>query len=107
MISRIATAALGAGLLLALGGIEPVQAQDQRLDQLMSRLDRLERDIGALSRQVYRGGTPPAGPAAGGQSNVAPPSGNAYDILDSHLSQLENSLTSLTGSIETLNHQNS
>ena len=98
-------AAFGLGLALVLA--EPAHAQDQRMDQLLSRMDRLERDIGALSRQVYRSGAPPAGgtsaPAVG---SGAPPSGNAYDILDSRLSQLEGSVSQLTDSLETVNHQN-
>jgi tol-pal system protein YbgF len=106
MISRIALAASGLGLAFMLA--HPAHAQDQqRMDQLLSRMDRMERDIGALSRQVYRNGSAPAGAPAQGGASAAPPSGNAYDILDSRLTQLEGSLNQLTDSVETLNHQNS
>ena len=42
-----------------IAGVLDVQAQDKSLGGLISKLNRLERDIQTLNRQVYKGGTPP------------------------------------------------
>ena len=58
-----------ATLILALGAVwsAPVMAQDTQ--SLINRIDRLERDIQSMSRQVYSGGAPKGGavaPSGGG-----------------------------------------
>jgi tol-pal system protein YbgF len=109
MVSRIAsaaaTAALFGVLLAAFGLVSPrvVHAQDQRLEGLVNRLDRIERDLGTLSRQVYRGETPAKGPVSSGP----PPSGDFYGRVEARLQQIESELTTLTGNVETLSHANS
>lgn len=95
-------------ILFAVAGAEPVAAQDQqRLESLVNRLDRMERDMGALSRQVYSGGT--AAPKGG---TSAPSGGSAAPTdylmrLESRISDLESQVTQLTGNLETLTHANS
>jgi tol-pal system protein YbgF len=109
MVSRIAsaaaTAALFSVLLAAFGSVSPrlVFAQDQRLESLVNRLDRIERDLGTLSRQVYRGEAPAKGAAPFGP----PPSGDIYGRIEARLQQIESELATLTGNVETLTHANS
>ncbi|MGH7087302.1 MAG: hypothetical protein ACREFQ_00195, partial [Stellaceae bacterium] len=47
-------------LAAALAGAPAVRAQQQDVQPLLDRIDRLERDVNLLQRQVYRG-TSPAG----------------------------------------------
>jgi tol-pal system protein YbgF len=119
MVISIASAAriaasrttLGQAFSLALAGLAllsvaiatPAAAQDTQ--SLINRLDRLERDMGTLSRNVYSGGAPKGGsaPAAGG----AVPSGDYAARLEDRINQLENQITQMTGNIETLMHSNS
>lgn len=82
----------------------PSFAQQQTLDSLINQISRLQKDIQVLSRQVYKGGKPPAGPAA-----TASPSsssgGNAYIArVEDRISQLEAETRSNTGNQENLNH---
>lgn len=91
----------------------PAFAQSGTAQGLANRLDRLERDIRAINRQVYRGGTPPsaarsapaapARPAAGGGGR--PVTGSPFAIrTDQRLSQLEGELRTITGNVETIDH---
>ena len=61
---------------------------------LVDRLDRLERDVGTLQSQVYRGG------GSGGSGGGAPVTGSAYDSLDSRLGRIEQQVRDLTGQVE-------
>lgn len=72
------------------------QAQtDGDLRPVMDRLDRLERDVNLLQRQVYRGASgSTAAPAAG-----AAAAGNAIDV-EVRLGRLEEQVRGLTGQIE-------
>jgi len=112
MISRIAGAAARAALasvLLATMGSTfsgSVFAQDQRLESLINRLERIERDMGTLSRQVYRGDAPAKGSGGAAAPVVPPPSGDYYGRIEARIQQIESELRSLTGNIETLSHAN-
>jgi tol-pal system protein YbgF len=81
----------GLTVLVALG-LGSVAAQSDDLRPLQDRLERLERDINLLQRQVYRGGGAPA--AAG-----APVGGAAIDV-EVRLGRLEEQMRGLTGQIE-------
>jgi tol-pal system protein YbgF len=90
-----------------------VQAQDIRV--LLDRMDRLQRDIDTLQRQVYRGQPPqtsiggaPLGPPYG-----APPPIGAGDLstaainrFETRIAQLEDTLRELTGKIEEISYAN-
>lgn len=95
--------ALAGFALVSAAAATPAVAQDTQ--SLMNRLDRLERDVGTLSRNVYSGGAPKGGsaPAAGG----AIPSGDYAARLEDRINQLESQITQMTGNIETLMHSNS
>lgn len=97
-----------AGSILAIGIIAatpmltaaPVSAQSRDVQTLVNTIDRLERQLRALERAVYRGGAQPAGstattPVTGGS---APPA--AISQLQLKSSQLEEQMRGLTGQIE-------
>src|SRR5262245_34542836 len=82
-------------------------AQDVRA--LVDRVDRLQRDIDTLQRQVYRGGPAPTGPTGA----PLPPSGSANDLsagainrFETRITQLEDTLRDLTGKIEEISYAN-
>lgn len=74
------------------------QAQNTGMQELLNRVDRLQRELSTVQRQVYQGEAPPPAsamplsPAAGDPRNAAR---NSIRI-----SQLENELQALTGRIE-------
>ncbi len=89
----------------------PVHAQDVRA--LVDRVDRLQRDIDTLQRQVYRGQVPPA-PVGGAPAVVQmAPAGGGSDLssaavsrFETRISQLEDTLRDLTGKIEEISYAN-
>src|ERR1700730_3226107 len=89
---RTAFAAVFSGLLCLLG--TGVAAQSNDLRPLLDRLDRLERDMNLLQRQVYRG-TGPGGPVAQSPPDTA--SAVNYEV---RISQVEDQLRGLTGQVE-------
>jgi tol-pal system protein YbgF len=68
-----------------------MQPQDQAMQQ---RLDRIERDLNMLQRQVYRGA--PSAPAAGG----APGGSSTAADLEVRMEQVEAQMRELTGKVE-------
>ncbi|HXZ02740.1 MAG TPA: tol-pal system protein YbgF [Stellaceae bacterium] len=81
------------GLLCLLADNAPAQ-QSNDLRPLLDRLDRLERDMNLLQRQVYRGASPGTAPTAAGadaQSSVN---------NEVRISQLEDQVRTITGQIE-------
>jgi tol-pal system protein YbgF len=83
------------GLALCLWvGVAPAQTSND-LRPLLDRLDRLERDMSMLQRQVYRGTS-----AGGAPVPVNPPDAAAAVNYEVRFSQLEDQLRSLTGQIE-------
>ncbi len=97
--------------LALLASAVPAFAQDVRA--LVDRVDRLQRDIDTLQRQVYRGQVPQA-PIGGGPPPVvqmAPAGGSdlsnaAVSRFETRLSQLEDTLRDLTGKIEEISYAN-
>ncbi len=78
-------------------------AQSGELRSLLDRMERLERDIGTLNRQLSRGGKRPlvAGSAVSGAGNVGP----AITRLDVRLTALDQELRAATGKMEELTYQ--
>lgn len=93
-------AALTAGFVCLTSILLPaaVEAQNTGMQQLLNRVDRLQRELSTLQRQVYKGEAPPPvaalppAPAAGDPRNAAR---NSIRIT-----QLESELQKLTGRIE-------
>ncbi len=81
---------------LAAGG---ARAQSNDLRPLLDRLDRLERDMNLLQRQVYRGTGPGGAPVA-----VSPPDTQSAVNYEVRISQLEDQMRTLTGQLEEVNY---
>ena len=77
-------------------------AQSGELRSLLDRMERLERDIGTLNRQLSRGGKRPlvAGSAVSGAGNAGP----AIARLDVRLTALDEELRAATGKMEELTY---
>ena len=97
---------LCAGIALLFGlGVETAFAQTaDDMRPLYDRLDRLERDLNLLQRQVYRGVVEggEAAPVAPEQAGGAP---KAVAGMEVRLNQLEDQMRTLTGRIEESNHR--
>src|SRR5260221_13942926 len=89
-------ALIGALQLLSVG---TVVAQDRDLRPLLDRLDRMERDMNQLQRQVYRGGSTSGAPVP-----VAPADGGTAVNLELRVDQIETQMRTLTGSLEEGNY---
>jgi tol-pal system protein YbgF len=76
----------------------PAWAQDPNLKALLDRVDRLQRELATLQRQVYRGEPPPASAVQG--AGAAELSGTQAARLEVRMSQFEQQLRSLTGQLE-------
>jgi tol-pal system protein YbgF len=88
---KAALAALGtAALLVAMAG---AQAQEMSLGALVDRLDRIERDLGSVQRQLAREGAP----AAAGTAAIAPETAARQEI---RLGEIEEQVRLLTGQVE-------
>src|SRR6185437_9816401 len=71
------------------------QAQDNRdVRPLLDRLDRLERDMNQLQRQVYRGGS------SGAPVPVPQADGSSAVNTELRLDQLDAQIRSITGHVE-------
>lgn len=89
----------------------PVHAQDARA--LIDRIDRLQRDVDTLQRQVYRGQAP-SGPIGSPPPQMPPVSMGSGEGLnnaavarfDARISQLEGTLRDLTGKLEEISYAN-
>jgi len=94
---------LAAAALAVFVAATPVAAQSGDVRQLMNRLDKIERDLVIIQRQIYRGEAPPAPgaapaqPAAGESGPLAP---TMAARLELRLSELEGMLQQLTGQLE-------
>ncbi|MCK6452268.1 MAG: hypothetical protein L6R19_15685, partial [Alphaproteobacteria bacterium] len=105
--ARLALAAAGALAWLAVGQGLDAHAQSRDMQQMIDRMDRLERELSTLQRNAYGrapGGAPGAAPyaaaGAGGGSDAA------IARMDVRLSEMEGVLASITGRLEELTYQN-
>jgi len=91
-------------------GTAGAQSPDVRV--LLDRIDRLQRDVDTLQRQVYRGQVPPASSSAPPSSSATVSGGGetlpvaAVNRFETRISQLENTLRELTGKIEEISYAN-
>lgn len=92
---------LGAALALA-AALSPAPAAAQRteLRPLLDRLDRMERELNLLQRQVYRDRVAPA-PAEGAPEAAAPGvAPNVAARMEVRINDLESELRKITGRVE-------
>lgn len=100
---RLAAALMVSASVFALGAA-PAAAQDARA--LAERMERLEREVQVMQRQLYRGDAP-----AGAQAPSSPAfqggdlSGDVAARLQQRLIQLEELVTKLTGRVEENQYQ--
>ncbi|HSR73188.1 MAG TPA: tol-pal system protein YbgF, partial [Kiloniellales bacterium] len=85
------------------GAAFQARAQDSQMQALLDRMDRLQRELSTLQRQVYRGEPPPAAAAPSGGEAMPD---TAAARLELRLSQFEQQLRSLTGQVEELSFRN-
>lgn len=110
-MQRRVTLSCGAVLAAWLSAVHPAAAQSD-LGGLLDRIDRLERELGTVQRQVYRGGAQTndvvTSPLA--REGAAPPSTPASlptDLaarIEVRIGQLESELRRLTGQVEQANY---
>jgi tol-pal system protein YbgF len=81
------------------GASGPAPAQDRDLTPLFDRIDRLERDVNMLQRQVYRGPPPGGTPMA-----TSPGDANSALGTEMRVNQLADQLRTVTGQIEEINY---
>lgn len=83
-------------------GPPPALAQSSSdVQGLVDRIDRLQRELTTLQRQVYRGGTPAAAASGGGG---APSSPNLVADMQVRMDDIETQLRRFTGRMEELQH---
>ncbi len=89
---------IGLSLVAIVLPVQPVRAQSQDMRPILERLDRLERDLNQVQRQVYRS------QVGGGPAPVLPPSGDTNNAVDVsiRMDQLEEQMRRLTGRLEEL-----
>jgi tol-pal system protein YbgF len=80
-------------------------AQQQNIQSLMDRLERLERDIRTLNVQLSRGKKPKLLESSSDASSVIPTAGPAIARLGARMDGFEADMRTATGTIEYVNHQ--
>jgi tol-pal system protein YbgF len=110
LIRRPAPFAAGIALALLLAAALPfpvvAQTSPDQMQSLLDRVDRLQRDLGTLQRQVYQGGGSRSGSSGNsGNSGAAAPSGSDATNLEIRLQGIEEQLQTLRGQIEDASFQ--
>ena len=106
LIARMNRRWLGPGLAIAvivatpLFMALPASAQSRDVQPLVNTIERLERQLQALERTVYRGGPRPAGASGTSSATGGPAPQAAVSQLQIKSSQLEEQMRGLTGQIE-------
>ncbi len=87
--------------------IVPAAAQQSDLRMVLDRLDRVQRELNTLQRQVYQGREPPAtGPAPAPSPTGAAARSPLAARLQVKLDEIEAQMRGLTGKLEELTHNN-
>ncbi|HYM04002.1 MAG TPA: tol-pal system protein YbgF [Stellaceae bacterium] len=94
-----AVALCGLAACLVGGTLRAQTPQNSDLRPLLERLDRLERDMNLLQRQVYRGTSPNGAPVA-----LSPPDSTSAVNYEVRFGQIDDQMRTITGQIEELNY---
>ena len=103
----LVTSVLAVVAFLGLAVVSNAFAQDADIKDVLDNLNRLERDVQTLNRQVYKGSLPPSSPkgsktATGGRPLTG---SNAYvNRINDRLDQLEEEIRNSTSNIENVTH---
>lgn len=105
-VRRLALGLFAAALLMP-GASAPAQSQELAQSQdtraIYERIERLQRDIDVLQRQMARGGAVPSS-AAGAPASGASFSSDFIGRTEDRFSTVESQLRDLTGNVEQLTH---
>ncbi|NQV57469.1 MAG: tol-pal system protein YbgF [Rhodospirillales bacterium] len=108
--------AAGLMVIVSFMGAPGALAQDRQLDELLNKLSRMEREIKALNRQIYKDELPGAkGAVAPKKRGIfapeesSPPNseagGDAYIIrVETRIGEMENEIRTMTGNFENITH---
>lgn len=98
--SFVLAAALTPRASLAQAGASP------EIQALLNQVERLQRDMNTLQRQVYRGGVPTAASASDGATSAPPLAAepNLAAAMQVRLDEIETQMRSFTGRLEETNH---
>ncbi|MDE0992747.1 MAG: tol-pal system protein YbgF [Rhodospirillales bacterium] len=80
-------------------------AQQQNIQPLLDRLERLERDIRTLNVQLSRGEKPTPFASSSGSGSVTAADGSAIARLGARMDGFETDTRAATGTVEFVNHQ--
>jgi tol-pal system protein YbgF len=81
------------------------QSSPDDVRALLDRVDRLQRDLNTLQRQVYQGGAPPAQRSGSSSSGPSQVQGGSATDLEVRLESIEEQMQSLRGAVEQANFQ--
>jgi tol-pal system protein YbgF len=102
-VQRLALALALAATLPSLPGRAQSELAQQDMRAVYERIERLQRDIDVLQRQLARGGS--AAPSAGGAAPAgASFSGDFIGRTEDRFASIESQLRDLTGNVEQLTH---
>jgi len=95
--ARLRRGCLVLGPMLLLAAFLALAAQPLRAQSVEDQLQRLQRELSDLQRQIYSGGTPPPAAAGGGSGGLAPTQAARIQL---QLEEFEVQLQQLTGRME-------
>ncbi|MBF0168636.1 MAG: tol-pal system protein YbgF [Alphaproteobacteria bacterium] len=108
-LGALSVAVLAAPLMALALAASPASAQSD-VRPLLDRLDRVEREMMTLQRQVYRGSSGASSTSSGAAQSAAPVVGDSSDAviaLQERLDRMEAEMRRMTGRMEELGHAQS
>lgn len=104
VLSRLGAATVLAAVATLSVPAAPALAQSSGdMTALMERIERLQRDVNLLQRQVYRGEAPPPNTALAGETSAGSSAGFAA-AFDDRINRLEEEARQLTGRVEEVDY---
>ncbi len=100
----VAVALAVAGTAIFAGKAWSQASANPEVRALVDRVERLQRDLNTLQRQVYQGRPAPAAPPPGAAATPVPGAPTFAAEMQVRLDDLESQIRSLTGRLEETNH---
>ncbi len=109
IVRRLRVAAAAVALAAALAGVLPGDALAQGagspdVQSLINKIDRLQRDMNTLQRQVYRGAAPSSSSSGEGSAPALAAEPNLAAAMQVRLDEIETQMRAFTGRLEETNH---